>query len=94
MHWGESQQDKRKQQQANNNRSTHCAPLCLLILFYCPFGMRRAGADLSGGSSLQSNVAGQLHYTLVIWKKLATGFVCRDSGKIRHAPGCRIAARL
>jgi hypothetical protein len=51
--------------------------------------MRRAGADLSGGSSLQSNAAGQLHYTLVIWKKLAIVFCLQ--GIIRQTlAGCEI----
>ena len=45
----DSQQDKRQQQQAKSNRSTHYAPLHLLILFHRPLRIRAAGSDTNLG---------------------------------------------
>src|SRR5580693_2829837 len=42
----DSQQDKRQQQQAKSNRSTHYAPLHLLILFHRPLRIRAAARTL------------------------------------------------
>ena len=39
----ENQQDKRKQQRTNSNRSTHCASSCLLILTYYPVRRKAHG---------------------------------------------------